>query len=189
MRVCEFGEDKVLRLIFEGLGVERGFFVDIGAGGPYSNTDWLKALGWDGLQVDRAADGSKSYRDIPQHVTAENVGAVMSMAPRGVSVDFLSIDVDGMDYWLLEAVFRSGARPRVVCVEFNQGKESILDVQPYDPTFVWPGGPASGCSWRALNALCESVGYILAFKNLVNCIFVVNDARTLGALFPKSEAP
>jgi hypothetical protein len=176
MRVCEFGEERVLRPIFEGLGIEKGFFVDIGAGGPYSNTDWLLARGWDGVFADR-----KLGTD--HHVTAENIQQFIGSQP----IDFLSIDVDGMDYWLLAAVFKSGVRPRVVCVEFNQSKVAADDIQPYDPAFIWPGGPGFGCSWRALNELAERHGYILAFKNLVNCIFVVNDARTLGAMFPRSQ--
>lgn len=178
IRCPEFGEEKILRLIFEGLGIECGFFVDIGAGGPYSNTDWLLALGWTGQQHD-AQQGPSHF------VTVQNVTAFLP--PGAESVDFLSIDVDGMDYWLLDAVFRSGARPRVVCVEFNQSKIAADDVQLYDPAFVWPGGSGFGCSYRALNDLAERYGYILAFKNLVNCIFVVNDARTLGALFPKTS--
>ena len=33
--------------------------------------------------------------------------------------DFLCIDVDGSDYWLLQEVFEHNYRPKVVCIEFN----------------------------------------------------------------------
>jgi hypothetical protein len=191
MRVCEFGEERVLRPIFDGLEIERGFFVDIGAGGPYSNTDWLAKRDWRGVQV----DGNAQSLCGPL-VGVTRMGGVMiyatDVAPllaqyAGFGFDFLSIDVDGMDYWLLKAAFDLGHRPRVVCIEFNQSKVAVDDIQPYEQGFVWPGGTTFGCSWRALNELAEGHGYILAFKNLVNCIFVINDARTLGAMFPRSQ--
>jgi hypothetical protein len=188
MRVCEFGEQRILALIFYGFGVERGGFVDIGAGGPYSNTDWLAEAGWSGVQVDFGVAEWPAFENV--HVlrgyrsTAQNVGELLNAAER---VDFLSIDVDGMDYWLMKAALESGARPVAICVEFNQSKIAEDDVQPYDPCFEWPGGTTFGCSWRALNALAERHGYMLAFKNLVNCIFAPNDARTLKALFPRAD--
>ena len=33
--------------------------------------------------------------------------------------DFLCVDVDGSDYWLLQEVFEHNYRPKVVCIEFN----------------------------------------------------------------------
>ena len=33
--------------------------------------------------------------------------------------DFLCIDVDGSDYWLLHEIFQHGYRPKVVCIESN----------------------------------------------------------------------
>ena len=187
MRVCEFGEEKILWPIFEGLGIENGVFVDIGAAGPYSNTDWLAAQGWRGIQVDGGVQEWPAFEKVValpgQYITADGAPKLVS----ALHVDFLSIDVDGMDYWLLKAILDAGHTPKVVCVEFNQSKIAEDDIQPYDPNFVWPGGTTFGCSWRALNALAERHGYILCFKNLVNCIFVRNVADTIRTLFPKAS--
>ena len=48
MRYPEFNEDKILRIVFKGLSMIIGHYLDIGSGGPYSNTEWLRAKGWHG---------------------------------------------------------------------------------------------------------------------------------------------
>ena len=174
-RVPEFGEEKVLAPIFRGFGVKHGYYVDIGSSGPYSNTEWLQGLGWHGLALDRATNPV-------HHVTAENVDTLLEGVP--VEFPFLSVDVDGMDYWILKAILRT-RRPLVICVEFNQNKMAEDDIQPYDPAYVWLGGGGNGCSWRALNALVEPLTYMLCFKNLVNVIFVRNIADTIRAVLPR----
>jgi hypothetical protein len=187
VRVCEFGEDRLLSLIFEGLGISTGYFVDVGSGGVYSNTDWLRVRGWQGLQIDAGHEGS-TPAEIVKHVTMENV--MESLPDTGsVQIHFLSLDVDGMEYWLLGKILESSKLlPLVVMTEYNQGKIAQDDVQPYDPTYVWPHGfHGHGASWRALNALMEGHGYILCFKNLVNCIFVRNIDGVMKVLLPRSE--
>lgn len=186
MRHPENGEEKILRLIFDGFGIEHGYYVDIGSGGQYSNTEWLnrpaahggmeqRDMGWTGLRIDQ--------QDHPaMHVTVENVGTILTGVPD--EFQFLSLDIDGMDYWILKAILRT-RRPLVICVEYNQAKMAEDDIQPYDSRYLWKGEPSFGCSWRALNALIEPLGYLLVFKNLVNVIFVRNTEDFTNAVLPR----
>jgi len=68
--------------------------------------------------------------------------------------DFLSIDIDGNDYYSWEAV--DEYRPKVVCIEFNP-------TIPSEAHFVQSANPRinQGCSVLALEQLARSKGYQL----------------------------
>lgn len=79
-----------------------------------------------------------------------------------------SIDVDGNDYWFLEALLPY--RPKIICIEYNG---SLLDqpiTTPYDPEFdrakKHPTGWYHGASLTALAKLCASHGYGLQAVSL-----------------------
>lgn len=47
--------------------------------------------------------------------------------------DFLSIDVDGIDYWLLVNILEGGYRPKCICIEFNPTMPTdLIYIQPRD---------------------------------------------------------
>jgi hypothetical protein len=79
--------------------------------------------------------------------------------------DFLSIDIDGNDYYAWEAVEQY--RPKVVCIEFNP---SI----PSEVSFVQPANPRlkQGCSVRALQELAGTLCYQLVCVLPWNAFFV-----------------
>src|SRR5262249_1319080 len=101
-------------------------------------------------------------------------------------VDLLSIDVDGVDYWLWKAI--DGIRPRVVVVECNTliGPDRSVAV-PYRPDFRSEVPGHAGASPAALVKLGRQKGSRLVGCQLYgfNAFFVRDD---LGAdLLP--EAP
>ena len=65
--------------------------------------------------------------------------------------DFLCIDVDGTDYWLMVDVLEGGFRPSILCIEFNPTMpDDIIYIQPRDD------GVRHGSSLAALVELAES---------------------------------
>jgi hypothetical protein len=76
----------------------------------------------------------------------------------------LSIDVDGNDYWFLEALLPE-LEPAIVAVEYNASFGLRPIVVPYDPTFdrheKHPSGWYHGASLEALTRLCARHGYRL----------------------------
>jgi hypothetical protein len=82
-----------------------------------------------------------------------------------INFDFLSIDIDGNDYYAWEAV--EAYRPKVVCIEFNP-------TIPSEAHFVQPANPRinQGCSVLALEQLAHSMGYQLVCVLPWNAIFV-----------------
>jgi hypothetical protein len=129
------GDDGILEAIFGRLEIRTGYFVEFGAwDGIYlSNSRLLFCRGWSGAFIE--ADGSKfgelrsNYRDFPQiqcinEMVKADPGASYAMGRSldqiwrselgSKHVDFLSIDIDGLDYRILETL---EMRPMVICVE------------------------------------------------------------------------
>jgi hypothetical protein len=106
-------------------------------------------------------------------------------------VDLLSIDVDGVDYWIWEAI--TCIRPRVVVVEVQViWADARAVTVPYSPDFtpqmVDGFGAYSGASLPALVALGRAKGYRLIGSQQYgfNAFFMRND---VGAdLFPEACA-
>jgi hypothetical protein len=181
----QFDEDGVILFCLAVAGTGTRRFVDIGAGDGVtaSNTANLALnLGFHGLLVDarepETERGRSFYATHPDtrerppvflraFVTRETVNQIVRDAGFGGDIDFLSIDIDGNDYWILEAL--DSIRPRVICVETHT--EYGLDdfVAPYDPEFDWrsvPAGTPIGASPVAMTKLAERLGYRLVGANL-----------------------
>ncbi len=188
------GEDGVLAEIFGRLGTERGRFVEIGVeDGVECNTRYIaEVLGWSGVYVeaDDTCFQSLSSRltnrgdlaTVRQMVTPENVEQILGDAGVPVDLDLLSIDVDGQDYWIWEAIERYA--PRVVVIEYNAGLPADrLLVEPRGRSGWTPLSDFFGASIGALRALGKQKGYTLVHTELagVNAFFVRNE---LAAGFP-----
>ena len=54
---------------------------------------------------------------------------ILSKTPIPSDFDFLSIDIDGVDYWVLDSM--ETVRPKIICIEFNPTIPNAVDfVQP-----------------------------------------------------------
>jgi hypothetical protein len=155
---------------------------------------------WRGLVLDGdpnlesvlRADPLMFLRDLTPRtafVTAENIDGLIVDAGFGGDLGVLSIDIDGNDYWVWEAI--RSAQPRIVVVEYNSvfGPDAAV-VVPYTPTFYRRTAHHSwlyaGASLAALAHLGEHKGYSLVGSNSAgnNAFFVRRDV--LGALRPLS---
>ena len=193
------GEDGVLAEIFRriGVGAER-FFVEFGVeSGREGNCVYLADVaGWRGLFM----DGDERFFTALQHkyratervcttlamVAPENVQELFDAAGVPSEPDVLSIDVDGADYWIWEAV--EACRPRVVVVEYNSALDpSRRLVQPVDHEGGWDYTDYFGASLGAMRTLGERKGYRLAHTELsgVNAFFVREDLAE--ACLPDAE--
>jgi hypothetical protein len=103
----------------------------------------------------------------------------------------LSIDVDGNDYWFLEALLPE-LRPHVVSVEYNASFGRAPITVPYDPAFErhakHPSGWYHGASLAALTKLCARHGMKLVAvtqAGLNGCF--VRDNDPLPAIDPTAS--
>lgn len=137
------GEDGVIEKIFEELGTKTKLCCEFGAwdGVHLCNVrNLIINKGWYGVLIEgdplKYQEIEKNYaRDqffaINAFVDADknSLGKLLSSCERitNLDIDFLSVDIDGLDYLILE---RLDIRPRVICIEVNAGHN------PTDNTFI-----------------------------------------------------
>ena len=164
------GEDGILRYLFGEIGFESRWFVEFGFGADQCNA--LRLIlkeGFHGLLMDGSAENVAYFKHAAAQHGIDRVTAVRTFITRenlqrliqenGVprNIDFLSLDVDGNDYWFWEAL--ECISPRVVCIEYNAGIGPDLALTvPYDESFERYNKHASGFYYGASLAALESLG-------------------------------
>jgi len=184
-------EDGILAEIFRRIGAGTRTFVEFGVtDGRECNTLKLLVEGWRGLWMESSAQHCAEARRIfaaplaegrlelkETSVTAENIEALLADSRAGAAeLDLLSIDIDGNDYHVLEAI--RNLRARVLVIEYNSKFPPPMDVvPPYDPARVWDGSDYGGASLQAIAGLAARRGYRLVGTNItgVNAFFVRAD--------------
>lgn len=182
------GEDGVIAEILARIGTSERFFVEFGIdGGAEGNCVFLAdILGWRGTFIEpgdtafgalaRKYGGNDRVTLIKEAVRPDNIEALLGSAGVPPEPDLLSIDIDGNDYWVWEAL--SSYRPRLVVVEYNGALPLHRRlVMPYDPHHIWTVGKPYGASLAALEDLGARKGYRLVHTELagVNAFFVRDD--------------
>jgi hypothetical protein len=194
------GEDGVLAEIFRRIGAPARFFVEFGVESGREGTCVCLAdiAEWTGLfieanpsfygELERKYAASARVRTTEAMVTPENIEELFRRADVPAEPDVVSIDIDGGDYWVWEAIV--DFRPRVVVIEYNAAIDSQRRlVQPRD-RLGWDGTDYFGASLRALQGLGESKGYRLVHTEMagLNAFFVREDLA--GSRFhPADRAP
>lgn len=192
------GEDGVLAEIFSRIGAESRFFVEFGVGPGREGNAVLLAdvFNWRGLFIESSerdfAELEYKYRGseavVPRNarVTAENIEAILREQGVPSNLDLLSIDIDGNDYWVWQAI--RAHRARVVVCEFNGELDpTVALTQPYSPEAGWDKTSYFGVSLKALIDLGKHLGYTLVHTDLTgtNAFFVMDEhADAFSDCFP-----
>lgn len=127
------GEDGILDEIFKRLNIEKGFCIEFGAadGIWFSNTRYLWEKGWLGVMIEadceKFAKLAACYANDPNMIclsefvtwhendpSGKTIDQIADIYFPGREIDFLSIDIDGADYLILETL---KMQPKVICVE------------------------------------------------------------------------
>jgi len=113
-------------------------------------------------------------------ITRENINDLFTHAGFSGEIGLLSIDIDGNDYWVWEAI--SAVRPVICICEYNAVFGNVWPLSiPYEPSFVRTRREFSnlyfGASIGALRSLADRKGYRFLGTNLegVNAFFVRQD--------------
>lgn len=179
----QFGEDGIIEAILEHLANKNNWCVEFGAwdGIHLSNTyNLIKNKGYQSVLVEAdkkrfqiLKENLKDYKAIlvNEFVMFEGdntLDNILSKTPIPKDFDFLSIDIDGNDYYILESLV--SYKPKVICIEYNPTiPNEVSYIQPRDFKIQ------RGSSALAILNLAISKGYSLATATEANLILVSND--------------
>eukprot|EP00966_Prymnesium_polylepis_P093705 2168271-Prymnesium_polylepis.1 len=166
-------QDGILQRIFRRIGttnrhcVEFGFgYVEEGMTGfellkrnSGLNTRYLlENQGWNATFFDAiVSDPAINVRRVV--LTEDNIVASFAAAQVSLDVDYVSIDVDSIDVWLLNALLEGGYRPRVISLEYNANFNINQPVSCGRKWQSWNGTSVFGASAAALNLVAEQFDY------------------------------
>jgi hypothetical protein len=193
-RVCsQWGEDGIIEWLCNKLPDIPRSFVEFGVENyGEANTRFLiENRGWRGLVL----DGDKTHIESLRHealywrhdltavcafVTVENINSLILDNGYNGAIGILSVDIDGNDYWVLEAI--DCVDPAIIICEINGVFGDVRAVTiPYRPDFhrfeAHYSGQYFGCSIAAVRKLCARKGYSFIGTNTngVNAFFVRDD--------------
>lgn len=198
----QWGEDGIIDWLVQHVALPNKRFVEFGVENfkeancrfLLQNRNW-RGLVLDGSDANMAA--LKSDRlfwmyDVTARaafVTAENIDSLIQGAGFGGPLGILSIDIDGNDYWVWDAI--KCVDPAIVICEYNPILGDTRPVVvPYASDFqrfnAHYSGLYFGASIAALKRLAEKKGYVFVGTNTngINAFFVRKDlaAPVLSAL-------
>ena len=185
------GEDGIISEIFKRIGVTNTKFVEIGVqDGNECNTGLLLVNNWTGLWVEANKRDVQKIRQqfnyllepgllqVSQNfVKSDNINSILNENNVPVDFDLLSIDIDGNDYWVWNAIERY--TPRVVVVEYNiLFTRDAATTMAYAADHVWDKTSYHGASLAAFQKLGTRKGYTLVHTDswAPNALFVLNTA-------------
>jgi hypothetical protein len=181
------GEDGIIAAIFERIGTTTRICCEFGAwdGIHLSNCRSLIVQGWSALMIEgdevRYRDLISNYATNPLVTSANKyidagsnrLGSIIQAHKIG-ELDFLSIDIDGLDYEIFETL---DVRPRVICIEVNAGHDPGVKARlPRNVALNNVGQPL-----KAFVQIAETKGYELACYT-GNAFFVRRDVVKRSSL-------
>lgn len=190
-------EDGIILEITKRMDLKNGVFVEFGCGnGLENNSIILLFRGWRGVwigNVDLAIQISSTERlnFIKAWVLIENCVGLLTEGLQQISaasMNVLSIDLDGNDYYFLAELLARGCNPDLIIVEYN-GKfpPPISFVVPYCAERQWDLTDNFGASIQAFCDLMQPYQYSLVCCNLTgtNAFFVKSSYLHLFPEIPR----
>jgi len=194
----QIDEDGILLYIFSTIGFTNKILIDIAFGTPYgsNSTNLICNWGFWGLLLETNVQSVKKsnyfFANHPdttvfppivknEWISKENINKIIKRENIQGDIDLLSLDVDGIDYWLWKEL--DIVSPRVVVVEAATylGRKKSITI-PYSSTFnrtdLHPD--FMGASIPAFIKLAKKKGYHLIACNRYgyNLFFLRDDLKT-----------
>jgi hypothetical protein len=196
----QWGEDGIIQFLISNIQTPNKIFVEFGVENySEANTRFLLQNDyWSGLVIDGSEKGIQKIKEgdlywrynLKAHrefITKDNIDSIITSNGIRGDIGLLSVDIDGNDYWVWEAI--TSIQPRLVICEYNSlfGPSAKVTV-PYNSAFIRnTGGKPNtyyGASIAAFTYLAKQKGYELVAGNKAgNNVFFVKK-EFLGSLKP-----
>lgn len=189
----QWGEDGIIQRLVRAVPIARPVFVEFGVQDyTEANTRFLLVNNhWSGLVMDGDAQHIATIRRSPLYwrhnlkaecafIDRDNINGLIRSAGIEGDIGLLSVDIDGNDYWVWQAI--DCVQPRILILEYNAlfGPDAAISV-PYDAAFVRSRAHYSNLFWGAslgaLTRLSKQKGYALVGCNSAgnNAFYVRQD--------------
>lgn len=200
------GEDGIIQYLINKIPIKNKIFVEFGVENyTEANTRFLlQNDNWSGLIIDGNKENMESVRNstlgwkygitpIASFITKDNINDIIKSAGIEGEIGILSVDIDGNDYWVLDAI--DCVNPQILIVEYNSifGSSAKITI-PYDENFVRREKHYSnlyyGASISALTELANKKGYSLVGSNKFgnNLFFVRQDYQPISEQISPEKA-
>lgn len=171
-------QDGIIEHIFKNIGTTNKFCIEFGfnsnnlIGGTGSNVAKLVSEeGWNCLLLDRSFE-NPSINLHKELLTEANICSIFDKYKSPKEFDYLSIDVDSIDLWLMKSILMGGYIPRLISVEYNSNFHLDMSIT-MKPGTSWTSGEAYGASMLALNKVAEEFNYcLIAVASKLDLFFV-----------------
>jgi hypothetical protein len=144
----QWGEDGIIQFLTQNLPIINKTFIEFGVEDFFeSNCRFLlQKDNWDGFVIDASINNIKRLKSsyfywkhsitaLCSFITRENINQSLTTSNFDRNVGILSIDIDGVDYYVLEKL--TNWSPHILIVEYNAlfGKNKAVSI-PYSSNFV-----------------------------------------------------
>ncbi|AFW95340.1 hypothetical protein ANA_C12623 [Anabaena sp. 90] len=191
----QWGEDGIIQMLLRHIEIPNKIFIEFGVENyTESNTRFLLINdNWAGLVIDGSPENisyikqdsiywQRNLKAVQAFIDQDNINKIIAENGIKGEIGILSIDIDGNDYWVWQAI--DVVAPAIVIIEYNSrfGKDKAVTI-PYDPSFVRSEAHYSmlyaGASLKALYNLGKAKGYSFVGCNSVgnNAFFVRQDLK------------
>jgi hypothetical protein len=189
----QWGEDGIIQYLIDKVPITNKTFVEFGIGsyGECNTRFLLKNNNWSGLVIDGSSQNIQrlkrdrlywqyNIKSECSFITRDNINQLISQNGVTGDIGILSVDIDGNDYWIWDAI--DCISPRIVICEYNSLFGNSKNVSTiYADEFVIDKAHFSGLYWGAsigaFDYLARKKGYSLVASNTAgnNIFFVRND--------------
>ena len=183
-------EDGIIIEIFNRIGTTNKTFIEFGCGDGIENNSYaLLFQNWNGLWIDGSPKNigkirkglpktlaSDQLKVVESFITKDNINKLISSHISDKEVDLLSVDIDGNDYFIWDAI--TCISPRVLIMEYNaKFAPPVRYCMDYDPKHMWDYTDHGGVSLKFIEEKAATKGYSLVGCSLsgANAFFVRND--------------
>ena len=186
-------EDGILQYLLKSLNINTVKFVEIGTQDySESNTRYIyETMRCEGLVIDPYPNLEKEINKILRvwknklkvhndFVNSENINEILKQNSFNKDLDLFSIDIDGIDYWVLEKI--NPKISKIFVIEYNPYFGSNLEIsapnlEKFDRFKYHPSGLCWGASLKAIINLMKKKGYTFIGSNRLNCnsFFILNE--------------
>jgi hypothetical protein len=189
----QWGEDGIIQYLTKSIEIKNKTFIEFGVQDFFeSNCRFLLMKdNWRGFVIDGSASNIERLKEsyfywkhhldtLDAFITRENINELLAKSGFEEDLGILSIDLDGNDYYILEAI--NFFKPRILICEYNPVFGSTRKISiPYQPDFYRTNTHFSNLYWgaslSAMTHIANKKGYALVGTNTAsnNAFYVRKD--------------